>query len=38
MCSRGKHTPINIYLFKVNNRNNRKRKQVYSKFAIKTPQ
>ena len=28
----------NIYLFKVNNRNTRKRCEIYSKFTIKTPE
>ena len=30
--------PANIYLFKVNNRNTRKRCEIYSKLAIKTPE
>ena len=29
--------PANIYLFKVNNRNNRKRCEICSKLTIKTP-
>ena len=28
----------NIYLFKVNNRNTRKRCEIFSKFTIKTPE
>ena len=30
--------PANIYLFKVNNRNTRKRCEIRSKLTIKTPQ
>ena len=30
------HFPTNIYLFKVNNRNSRKRYEIYSKLTIKT--
>ena len=30
--------PANIYLFKVNNRNTRKRCKICSKLAIKTPE
>ena len=30
--------PANIYLFKVNNRNNRKRCEACSKLTIKTPE
>ena len=30
--------PVNIYLFKVNNRNTRKRCQICSKLTIKTPE
>ena len=30
--------PANIYLFKVNNRNTRKRCEVCSKLAVKTPE
>ena len=29
--------PANIYLFKVNNKNTRKRCEIYSKLTIKTP-
>ena len=29
--------PVNIYMFKVNNRNNRTRYQICSKLTIKTP-
>ena len=29
--------PANIYLFKVSNRNNRKRWEIFSKLTIKTP-
>ena len=29
--------PANIYLFKVNNRNTRKRREICSKLTIKTP-
>ena len=29
--------PANIYLFKVNNRNNRKRWEIFSKLTMKTP-
>ena len=29
--------PANIYLFKVNNENTRKRCEIYSKLTIKTP-
>ena len=32
------HYPVNIYLFKVNNRNTRKRREVCSKLTIKTPE
>ena len=31
-------TPAKIYLFKVNNRNTRKRCEICSKFKIKTPE
>ena len=30
--------PVNIYLFKVNNRNTRKRFEICSKLALKTPE
>ena len=30
--------PANIYLFKVNNKNSRKRCEIFSKLTIKTPQ
>ena len=30
--------PANIYLFKVNNRNTRKRCEIWSKLTIKTPE
>ena len=30
--------PVNIYLFKVNNRNTRKRCEICSKLTIKTPE
>ena len=30
--------PANIYLFKINNRNNRKRFEISSELAIKTPE
>ena len=30
--------PADNYMFKVNNRNTRKRCQIYSKFTIKTPE
>ena len=30
--------PANIYLFKVNNRNTRKRCEIFSKFTIKIPE
>ena len=30
--------PANIYLFKVNNRNTRKRCEIYSKLTIKIPE
>ena len=30
--------PANIYLFKVNNRNTRKRCEICSKLTIKTPE
>ena len=30
--------PANIYLFKVNNINTRKRCEIYSKLTIKTPE
>ena len=30
--------PANIYLFKVNNRNTRKRREICSKLTIKTPE
>ena len=29
--------PANIYFFKVNNRNTRKRGEIFSKLTIKTP-
>ena len=32
-----KMIPANIYLLKVNNRNTRKRREMYSKLKIKTP-
>ena len=32
------HRPANIYLFKVNNRNTRKRCEICSKLTIKTPE
>ena len=32
-----KHHPANIYLFKLNNRNTRKRCEICSKLTIKTP-
>ena len=31
-------SPANIYLFKVNNRNTRKRCEIFSKLTIKTPE
>ena len=34
---RNRTIPVNIYLFKVNNRNIRKSCEIYSKLAIKTP-
>ena len=30
--------PTNIYFFKVNNRNTRKRCEIYSKWTLKTPE
>ena len=30
--------PTSIYLFKINNRNNRKMCEIYSKLIIKTPE
>ena len=30
--------PANIYMFKVNNRNTRTRREIYSKLTIKTPE
>ena len=30
--------PANIYLFKVNNKNNRKRCEICSKLTVKTPE
>ena len=30
--------PANIYLFKVNNRNSRKRREICSKLSITTPE
>ena len=35
---RGGYIPAGIYLLKVNNRNNRTRRQIYSKLTIKTPE
>ena len=32
------YNPVNIYLFKVNNRNTRKRREIYSKSTVKTPE
>ena len=32
-----KTIPVNIYLFKVNNRNTRKRREICSELTIKTP-
>ena len=32
-----KMIPADIYLLKVNNRNTRKRREIYSKLKIKTP-
>ena len=37
MCSKA-NNPANIYLFKVNNRNTRKRYEICSKLTIKTPE
>ena len=38
-CGFGRNCyPANIYLFKVNNRNTRKRCKTCSKFTIKTPE
>ena len=34
----GKYPTAIIYLFKVNNRNTKKRCEIWSKFAIKTPE
>ena len=31
------YNPANIYLFKINNRNTRKRSEICSKLTIKTP-
>ena len=38
-CPKGNHfsNPTNIYLFEVNNRNSRKRFEIFSKLTIKTP-
>ena len=38
-CPKGNHfsNPANIYLFEVNNRNSRKRFEIFSKLTIKTP-
>ena len=33
-----RYIPANIYLFKVNNRNTRKRCEIFSKSTIKTPE
>ena len=33
-----KHFPANIFLFKVNNRNTRKKCEIFSKLTIKTPE
>ena len=33
-----KNIPANIYLFKVNNRNTRKKCEICSKLTIKTPE
>ena len=37
LCSKA-NNPANIYLFKVNNRNTRKRCEICSKLTIKTPE
>ena len=37
LCSKA-NNPANIYLFKVNNRNTRKRCEIFSKLTIKTPE
>ena len=36
--SRSHHILVNIYLLKVNNRNTRKRYEIYSELTIKTPE
>ena len=33
-----RYNPANIYLFKVNHRSTRKRCEIFSKLAIKTPE
>ena len=33
-----KNNPVGIYMFKVNNRNNRTRCEICSKLTIKTPE
>ena len=30
--------PVGIYMFKINNRNNRERREICSKLTIKTPE
>ena len=37
-CNELELFPVNIYLFKVNNRSTRKRCEICSKLAIKTPE
>ena len=38
VLSKTKSDPANIFLFKVNNRNTRKRCKIFSKLTIKTPE
>ena len=38
ICSEDAFVPANMYLFKVNNRNTRKRCEICSKWTIKTPE
>ena len=38
VMARSRVHPVGIYLFKVNNRNNRTRSEICSKLTIKTPE
>ena len=38
VCNKRTNVPANTCLFKVNNRNSRKRCEIYSNLTIKTPE